>query len=379
MDQYVLIKLYFINILHYFNFMSTKSSNYLPTAYNFYDVVYGADLPTELLFTHLFDSLPSKRSTTTFYDTKILEYFEAEGFSKEVRIESNKRQHSTYNYTLYVNTKKRLILNVSVDNDKKTDLILIVFYYDLTKGELDTQLDFNVLKSYERTKKKSNINLVKTDMGNLDKEEYDLLTPDIDLELNYGKKFLDVHNVIIDRLNRENDKGIILLHGDPGTGKTSYLKYLTKLITDKEILFIQPAMAEVLSEPSIIPFLMENKNSILIIEDAERVISDRETNGSPTGVSNILNLTDGILGDCLNIQIIATFNMKRERIDQALLRKGRLIAEHKFGKLTVSETNALLKHLGKEQTVNEEMVLGDIYNIDVELFKTNNTSKIGFK
>ena len=379
MDQYVLIKLYFINILHYFNFMSTKSSNYLPTAYNFYDVVYGADLPTELLFTHLFDSLPSKRSTTTFYDTKILEYFEAEGFSKEVRIESNKRQHSTYNYTLYVNTKKRLILNVSVDNDKKTDLILIVFYYDLTKGELDTQLDFNVLKSYERTKKKSNINLVKTDMGNLDKEEYDLLTPDIDLELNYGKKFLDVHNVIIDRLNRENDKGIILLHGDPGTGKTSYLKYLTKLITDKEILFIPPAMAEVLSEPSIIPFLMENKNSILIIEDAERVISDRETNGSPTGVSNILNLTDGILGDCLNIQIIATFNMKRERIDQALLRKGRLIAEHKFGKLTVSETNALLKHLGKEQTVNEEMVLGDIYNIDVELFKTNNTSKIGFK
>lgn len=359
--------------------MSTKSSNYLPTAYNFYDVVYGADLPNELLFTHLFDSLPSKRSTTTFYDTKILEYFEAEGFSKEVRIESNKRQHSTYNYTLYVNTKKRLILNVSVDNDKKTDLILIDFYYDLTKGELDTQLDFNVLKSYERTKKKSNINLVKTDMGNLDKEEYDLLTPDIDLELNYGKKFLDVHNVIIDRLNRKNDKGIILLHGDPGTGKTSYLKYLTKLITDKEILFIPPSMAEALSEPSIIPFLMENKNSILIIEDAERVISDRETNGSPTGVSNILNLTDGILGDCLNIQIIATFNMKRERIDQALLRKGRLIAEHKFGKLTVSETNALLKHLGKEQTVNEEMVLADIYNIDVELFKTNNTSKIGFK
>ena len=63
-------------------------------------------------------------------------------------------------------------------------------------------------------------------------------------------------------------------------------------------------------------------SKILIIEDAERVISDRESNGSPAGVSNILNLTDGILGDCLNIQVIATFNMKREKIDQALLRKG---------------------------------------------------------
>jgi len=359
--------------------MIKKIGSYLPTDYNFYDAVYGADLPTEQLFTHLFDSLPSKTSTTLFYDQTILEYFKAEGFSREIRIESNKRQHSTYDLTLYVNRKKTLMFTVSLDNDKKNDLISISFFYNLTRGSLEEQLDFNVIKTYERPKKKSNINLVKTEMGHLDKEEYDLIVPDIDLELNYGKKFLDIHNVIVERLNKKNDKGIILLHGDPGSGKTSYIKFLSKLITDKEILFIPPSMADSLSEPSIIPFLMENKNSILIIEDAERVISDREISGSPTGVSNILNLTDGILGDCLNIQIIATFNMKRERIDSALLRKGRLIAEHKFGKLNVEETNKLLKHLGKEETVNEEMVLADIYNIDVELFKTNNTSKIGFK
>ena len=136
-------------------------------------------------------------------------------------------------------------------------------------------------------------------------------------------------------------------------------------------------MAEMLSEPSIIPFLMDHKNSILIIEDAERVIADREGNGSPAGVSNILNLTDGILGDCLNIQILATFNMKREKIDQALLRKGRLIAEHKFEKLNVEDSNKLLKFLKKEHEVNEAMSLADIYNIDTELIKTSNKSKIG--
>jgi hypothetical protein len=95
-------------------------------------------------------------------------------------------------------------------------------------------------------------------------------------------------------------------------------------------------------------------------------------------VSNILNLTDGILGDCLSIQIVATFNMKREKIDQALLRKGRLIAEHKFSKLTIEESNSLLKHLEKDHEVTEGMTLADIYNIDVELFKTINKSKIGF-
>ena len=124
---------------------------------------------------------------------------------------------------------------------------------------------------------------------------------------------------------------------------------------------------------------MEHKNSILIIEDAERVIADREGNGSSAGVSNILNLTDGILGDCLNIQIVATFNMKREKIDQALLRKGRLIAEHKFTALNVDDSNKLLKSLGKEKTVDKPTTLADIYNIDEEVYKTENKTNIGFK
>jgi ATP-dependent 26S proteasome regulatory subunit len=124
---------------------------------------------------------------------------------------------------------------------------------------------------------------------------------------------------------------------------------------------------------------MDHRNSILIVEDAERVISDRESNGSSIGVSNILNLTDGILGDCLNIQIIATFNMKREKIDAALLRKGRLIAEHKFEKLSVENVNILLKHLGKNHEVHKEMSLSDIYNIDEEFYKSDNQkNSIGF-
>lgn len=90
------------------------------------------------------------------------------------------------------------------------------------------------------------------------------------------------------------------------------------------------------------------------------------------------NLTDGILGDCLSIQIITTFNMKREKIDQALLRKGRLIAEHKFENLSVEESNKLFNHLGKDYITDKPMSLADIYNIDVEIYKTNNKSKIGF-
>jgi SpoVK/Ycf46/Vps4 family AAA+-type ATPase len=231
------------------------------------------------------------------------------------------------------------------------------------------------LKSIGRRQKKSSILLVKNDMGHLDTEEYDLTIPEINLELNYGKEFLKIHTTMVKRLNTNGDKGIILLHGDPGTGKTTYIKYLTKLITDKDILFIPPSMAEMLSEPSIIPFLMDHRDSILLIEDAERVIADREGKGSAVGVSNLLNLTDGILGDCLNIQVIATFNMTRERIDPALLRKGRLICEHKFDKLNIDETNRLLSHLKKNAVSQVPLTLADIYNIDVDALRVTSDSK----
>jgi energy-coupling factor transporter ATP-binding protein EcfA2 len=349
-------------------------------SYPLYDNVYDTEFPSPQLFVHLFGELPSKiTDTRKNYDVSILEYLKENGFKEESEISTNNRRFENISQNLFFNDEKQIFIEAKyVSGVTKLDLIQLDIFYNIKNGKLETQLNFNELNKFERIKKKANIQLVKSDMGHLDTEDYDLIVEPMDIELNYGQSFLKVHDAITQRLNKNNDKGIILLHGDPGTGKTSYIKHLTTLIKDKDILFIPPSMAEMLSEPSIIPFLMDHKNSILIIEDAERVIADREGNGSSAGVSNILNLTDGILGDCLSIQIIATFNMKREKIDQALLRKGRLIAEHKFQNLPVEETNKLLKHIKKDFISTEPMCLADIYNIDVEIFRTSNKNKIGF-
>jgi energy-coupling factor transporter ATP-binding protein EcfA2 len=351
----------------------------IPQNYSVYETTYGTDVPLEQLYAHNYNNLPSKFSENKKYDIGIFNFLNNSSYVEINRITNRRRHDDVFKY-LFINSDKKMFICLSHNKlEDKTDNLNLEFYYDITLGELETQFNFEEIKQFEKPYKKAQINLIKSEMGHLDTQEYDLAVPDMDLELNYGSEFKKVHDVIIDRLNKENDKGIILLHGDPGTGKTSYIKYLTKVIKDKEILFIPPSMAEMLSEPSIIPFLMDHRNTILIIEDAERVISDRQINGSAAGVSNLLNLTDGILGDCLNIQVIATFNMKREKIDQALLRKGRLIAEHKFEKLNVDDTNRLLKHINKNVTVKEGLVLADIYNIDVEEFKSSNKNlKIGF-
>jgi hypothetical protein len=353
----------------------------LPKNYLIYETSYGSEVPISQLFVHLFNNLPSTVKTNKKYKKEVNEIFIKNGFTleSEIRNYSKRTENENIEY-FFVNLEKSIFINSKLyvinENDSYCELF---FYYSIKNGTLEKQIEMEEIKKYQFNNKKRGISLVKSEMGHLDTEEYELNIPDMDIELNYGKDFLKVHETIINRLNRNHDKGIILFHGLPGTGKTSYLKYMTKLINDKEVLFIPPSMAESLSEPSIIPFLMEHRNSILIIEDAEKVISDRDLNGSSAGVSNILNLTDGILGDCLNIQIVATFNMKREKIDSALLRKGRLIAEHKFEPLSVNDTNRLLEHLGKEKKVDKPMPLSDIYNIDEEVFKVEQKQQIGFK
>lgn len=45
------------------------------------------------------------------------------------------------------------------------------------------------------------------------------INTEVDLKNNYNDDFTDVSNYIIERLNTQDDKGIVFLHGIPGTGK----------------------------------------------------------------------------------------------------------------------------------------------------------------
>jgi hypothetical protein len=230
----------------------------------------------------------------------------------------------------------------------------------------------------KRKYEENNIALVIQTPRGYSTTSFELPKQKLDIELNYGTKFKAVHEKIITRLNQKKGKGLVLLHGTPGTGKTHYLKHLASKIKDKKVMFIPPFLADFITSPEMTPFLIENSNSVLFIEDAERVITDRQTGGA-NGVSNILNITDGILSDILNIQIVATFNMDKAKIDSALLRKGRLIAEHKFDALPIEDTNRLLEHLGKQPNATKPMTLTEIYNVEEEEFKSEDKySPIGF-
>jgi hypothetical protein len=231
----------------------------------------------------------------------------------------------------------------------------------------------------KRREKENNIALVIQTNRGYDTTTFELPKQKLDIELGYGKSFKPIHEKIIHKLNEKKSKGLVLLHGTPGTGKTHYLKYLASKIKNKRVLFIPPFLADFITSPEMTPFLIQNAGSVLFIEDAEKVITDRNTGGG-NGVSNILNITDGILSDILNIQIVATFNMDKKKIDEALLRKGRLIAEHKFDALPVEDSQALIDHLGFDYKTNKPMTLTEIYNLSEVEYKSEDKGRttIGF-
>ena len=251
--------------------------------------------------------------------------------------------------------------------------------YSNDESEIYTELVEKIIELGKRRKHESNnIALVIQTPRGYDTTSFELPEQKLDIELGYGKGFKPIHEKIINTLNQKNGKGLVLLHGTPGTGKTHYLKYIASKVKDKRVLFIPPYLADFITSPEMTPFLIQNSNSILFIEDAERVITDRN-NGGANGVSNILNITDGILSDILKIQIVATFNMDKAKIDSALLRKGRLIAEHKFDALPIDDANNLIKHLGKNHIATKPMTLTEIYNLEETEYKSEDKySPIGF-
>ncbi len=208
-------------------------------------------------------------------------------------------------------------------------------------------------------------------------EKFDIKAPQIDLSLNYNDDFAQVDELIKTELSKKNNKGIIILHGDPGTGKTFYIRHLIAQL-NKQKLYIPPNLAEQIASPSFISVLEDNSDSVLIIEDAESILEKRNAQ-SGSAVSNLLNLSDGLLADCFNIQIICTFNSSLSNIDEALLRKGRLIAEYEFLPLAVHKAQQLSDSLGNDIIINKPMTLTEVYNINSKTgVKTALKKKVGF-
>jgi len=214
---------------------------------------------------------------------------------------------------------------------------------------------------------------------------YDYFLKPFEINQKFDEKYIDTHfnddfaeiNKEIISLINQDKRGIVMLHGSPGTGKTNYLKYLSGMSEARKVVYLPTYMATSLADPDFITFVTESLSGcVIVLEDAEQVITSRESGESDkNAVSTLLNITDGMMGEALGVLVICTFNTDLQFIDTALLRAGRTKVRYELANLKADKADLLFISLGKTP-MGKSMSLADIYNLKIE--KTNGPTKQAF-
>jgi hypothetical protein len=331
-------------------------------------------LDTKVLYLYYFNRVPS---------LNFIKYIDGEKTFGALKEKFSGQIKHIHQYRWYKRKKKQYEFDKTIIVLEGNCLVEIDTYYcqvlhDGSNPELIAALTELAYQFKERQRRQPlEINLIVQSGSRLELKAMEIKRTKLDLDLFYDDDFKETDNIIRQRLNKNNDKGIVLLHGLPGTGKTTYLRYLIGKIK-KRVMFLSPTVAGNLMNPDFIEMLIDNPNTVVIIEDAENIIMDRRFN-SGSAVSNLLNISDGLLADFLNVQLICTFNNSLTLVDSALMRKGRLIAKYEFGKLSVAKAQRLSSHLGLNTDINQPMTIAEIANPHEKEQPASRVEVIGFR
>lgn len=160
---------------------------------------------------------------------------------------------------------------------------------------------------------------------------------------------------------------LILLQGSPGTGKSFMIRSLVSSVNSMFVV-VGSDMISDLTGPAILPVLLgahdTGKPITFILEDADVALTHR-TKGAMTQLSGLLNLGDGLLGEMLDIRIIATTNAGTLELDQAITRPGRMCQHIAFDQLNVEDAKKLYSSLVKKptETIKSPKTLAEVYRM----------------
>ena len=158
---------------------------------------------------------------------------------------------------------------------------------------------------------------------------------------------------------KKSDRGLTILYGERGTGKTSAINYIASKL-DRIIIYIPNNMIDhTINNPEFRKFVKKFERPILAIDDCETLFGEFLNKSNLS--NNLLQMVDGLLADQINVNIVAIFNIESEDdIDDSLLECNNLIGVVEFEKLSAKESNDLAKSLESNKKYKGKTKLVDI-------------------
>ncbi|KAF9111105.1 hypothetical protein BGX27_005395 [Mortierella sp. AM989] len=132
----------------------------------------------------------------------------------------------------------------------------------------------------------------------------------------------------------------LLLYGSPGTGKTSFIHALAGELGLN--IYVVNLSSKNLTDDTLSELVSDTPSRcLLLIEDVDAAFVQRESKDAATGItfSGLLNSVDGVSAQEGRMLCMTTNHL--ERLDEALIRPGRVDVRARFGKATQSQAKEL--------------------------------------
>lgn len=172
---------------------------------------------------------------------------------------------------------------------------------------------------------------------------------------NYNKGTTSALTPLMEDFRPAHGGQLLLWHGEPGTGKTFAIRSLAlhwkdwcrvECIVDPESFFG--------TADYMMSVLLDTNNTgrdewrLLILEDSGELLAEDARRQTGQGLSRMLNLTDGLIGQGLKAMILVTTNEALRTLHPAVSRPGRCASEIEFSALTSEEAETWLATKGQD-------------------------------